>query len=67
MAKTRTIEGKTPSGGVKAIIYFLNDKNELVDQEEATHVDITEMDEDDNIINTVYAKTGRGNRKEESP
>ena len=44
------IEGKTPNGGVKAEIYYMNDNEEMVDKKKATRVVIRELDENNNLI-----------------
>jgi hypothetical protein len=55
VATSREKIGKTPNGGVKSVIYFLNDRRELVDESEATAADVVELDASNNILSTHYA------------
>ena len=42
---------RTPSGGVKAEIYYFDENNRPVAKEKATWVKIRELDKDGNLIN----------------
>ncbi len=48
--KVEKIEGKTPNGGVRSEIIYMNDKSELVDKKKATRAVIRELDENNKII-----------------
>jgi hypothetical protein len=68
MATTRTVEGHTPSGGVRTTLYFLNDRRELVDEKDATAVDIVEFDDQGEGVSRIYALLGdREDSSTESP
>lgn len=49
-------KGPTPSGGVLLIAYFLDDDRNLVPKEQATGVDIYELDANDKLIAHQTAK-----------
>jgi hypothetical protein len=42
--------GKTPNGGVKAVLLFTNDEGEVVAKPDAKHVEIRELDEKGNTV-----------------
>lgn len=55
MAGGIRVEGKTPSGGAYSEAFYLDDKDNIVDPENATHMIINECLENGEIINTTYA------------
>ncbi len=54
MNNTRKIDGPTPSGGVYAMLYFYDDNNNPVSEEQATKAYGVEFDENDKIIKETY-------------
>lgn len=53
--------GTTPSGGVKSIIYYQDDNNQPSEKYHATKAQIIEIDEQGNILKTIYATINRTN------
>lgn len=51
---TSQFTGQTPHGGVKAIFYFRNDAGDQVAKQDAEHVEIHELDENDHLIAILY-------------
>lgn len=54
MATSKTLNGPTPNGGVRAEAIFLNDDHENVDEKEATATEIIEYNEQGDIIFRTY-------------
>jgi hypothetical protein len=55
MATSERIEGKTPSGGAYAIVYFLDVDGEPVSKEAAVTLEIVEYDDRDHPLCRTYA------------
>jgi hypothetical protein len=64
MATTKTIPGPTPAGGTYSTAYFLNDAGKLVDEKDATQVNIVEFDKDGKQINRTYGTIDRTIKEE---
>lgn len=56
MATQQTIRGKTPNGGVKSTAFFSDGKGNSVDKSEATHVEITELDDKGKVVGRTYGR-----------
>lgn len=54
MASERSIEGKTPNGGVKSTMYFQDDDGQPVEEDVATRAVIVEYGKDGNSIRRTY-------------
>ncbi len=48
------VHGKTPSGGVKTVICYLNDGNKMVKKERATKVLVREFDEKNHPVHEAW-------------
>jgi len=47
-------EGETPHGGVKALFFFKNNEGDKVEKREAVHVEIHELDNQEQLIAVLY-------------
>ena len=54
MAKIIPDDQPTPNGGVRSEAIFHDGKGNLLDEEDATHVNILEYDAAGNVIHTTY-------------
>lgn len=50
MVDSKEIFGETAHGGVRTVIVFMDDNENVVDEEEATMAYLTEYDEHDNLV-----------------
>jgi len=51
---TYQFEGATPNGGVKAVFHFRDNEGNQVIKQEAMHVEIHELDEQEHLITILY-------------
>lgn len=58
METEEVIEGPTPAGGVRSRAYFRNAEGAPVNKQQATQVEIEELDEDGKVIQRTYMTKG---------
>lgn len=56
MAESRRKDGPTPNGGTYSVVYFLDDSGELVDEAEATNVELVEFDAEGSQVFRTYGQ-----------
>ena len=61
MVGAKRIKGKTPSGGDYAMIYYLDDEKNPVEESKATRTIIQEFTNSGELVNTTYGFIGGKN------
>jgi len=61
------IDSKTPNGGIRADIVYIDENNNETEKDTATQVRIIEYDKDDNVIFENWGNISNSDENEESP
>ncbi len=56
-------DGSTPNGGVRSVVYYMDDTWNPVEKEDATQAEISEMDADGKVIHRTYGTFNRSKDK----